>query len=192
MFKPVLNFSARHLFRQACELFVYHANFALALETVNRGLVHEPNNAQARVLKADILFCLQQDELALQELQQVLAHQPKVLEAYLSLASILEARGQLKAAWQSNQRAFACYNPARHDEMLGLLYEQSANLLIRMKAPAQLRQLLSQARQALSESGFKALQTEVSRLHRAARQYRQEQLSRAQHLNLRVLPGKAS
>lgn len=187
----VLHLASRRLFQQARELFVYEAQLDEALDRVSQGLRLEPGNVQGWVLRADILFCLRQDEAAQQSLHYALRLAPACVEALLSQASVLEALGQIRDALRANRLALR-HLRSRHRYLLPSLYEQQINLLVRLKKTPQAIALLHESRARLSPRDHQTLRQEFHNLLRKTRPARVQRLKQARHLVLHVARGEAS
>jgi tetratricopeptide (TPR) repeat protein len=156
---------------EASDAFVYTGHYQRALHSVNDALRQCPDHLRGLLLKADILFCLSEDEEALKVIELALIHHPFCVEAHLSKAGLLEMLGQDRDALASCNQAFLhLTDPTRY--LLPALFDQKLMLLIRLRKFQQAKRIMRQASQVLEESDFRALkasyQTILSRRHHSA------------------------
>jgi len=148
----VLNFSAERLFRAAGDYFLYEGDTDRALELINKTLactpLDRPALLRALVLKADILFCQNDDHQALDVINEALALDDQFVEAYLSKASILESLGRYTQALQAAQYGYARVAPDK-PYLLSPFFDLQLASLIALKRFASAEALLQTARQQL-------------------------------------------
>ena len=144
LLKKVLNFSAERYLKTAGDLFIYHSDYAGALEMVDKALTHDETDTRALVLRGDILFCLNQDQEALASFNQALELNEELAEAYISKAGVLEVMGRYREALWCCQRAMTCITEDK-SYLYPSLFDQQILLLIRLKRFRHAEQVLKQS-----------------------------------------------
>lgn len=156
LLKKVLNFSAERYLKTAGDLFIYHSDYAGALEMVEKALKHEPDDTRALVLQGDILFCLNRDTEALDSFNQALQTNSELAEAYISKAGVLEVMGRYREAMWCCQRALTSITEDKQ-YLYPSLYDQLILLLIRLKRFRHAEQVLLQSANHLSDHEYEYL-----------------------------------
>ncbi len=189
--KKVLNLALERDLKTAADLFIYHNDYAGALEMVQRALLQDPTDKRAMVLHGDVMFCLNRDIDALQILDEVLSLYPDLPEAYLSKAGVYEALGKYREALQCCRKALSLLTP-RKQYLLESIFDQEIALLIKLKRYRQARSVLGIAKTALDTWDFNELASSYRTLIEEACKRRQQYKLRAKALSMHTVPGYAS
>lgn len=139
---------------EALEQALLCAEEALTLLEKNRLPQHSAQYLEAMTLKADVLYCMEQDEAALESINQALALAPDSLEATLSKLAILDSLGRVREALML---ALSCAEavaqvPVESPSpclLVTAFYEQAGALALRLKRYGLSQSFLYQAKAQL-------------------------------------------
>lgn len=184
LLNQVLSLTAKRYIKTASELFIYHSNYTDAADIVLKALEIEPKNTKARVLYADILFCLNRELEALAILDELIAEQTGVAEAYISRAGILDALGKQRQALTDCSMALK-YAQTSKLYLYPSIYEQKMVLLLNLKLHKACKRLLNDAAFALETEDFDCL------LNTYHRQLSHRRFKQKEQVDLNLVPSSA-
>jgi tetratricopeptide (TPR) repeat protein len=187
--EKVFNFSAQRHLKTAGDLFIYHEDYAGALEQVERSLALDPTDTRALVLYGDILFCMSRDMDALRVLNKAILLDEHLPEAHISKGGVLEVMGKFREALCCYRKALGCIElPKAY--LLPNLFDQKIMVLIRMKRFREAQVVLTQAAHYLEEEALDYLQfTYRGLLEQLCQQRRRRRTTQDSKQPLRVLAG---
>lgn len=146
----IANIYVEKLIREASDNFSYNRDYELALEQVNQILTIDNNNVKALILKGDILFCMDEDDKALEHFEMAIHADPFCAEAHGSKAGVLDVLGKYKEALNHCDQAFKLITN-KDKFLLPSLYDQKLTLLIRLRRFEEAQRVIIKALNILPE-----------------------------------------
>ena len=162
--KKIFNIEAEKLVREASDNFIYFRDYETTLDQLTRVLEIEPDHVKALILKGNIFFCIDRQDVvmiegkkneALEYFEKALGIDPFSAEAHGSKANTLDVLGKVKEAFACCEKAFKNLT-VKDKDLLPSLYDQKIALLIKLKRYEDAKLTLKQCYRYLkTEDSFK-------------------------------------